>query len=158
MPLAAYGGKKAIMEMVAPSGPVYQAGTLSGNPIAVAAGIQTLEILKNHPEIYTRAEIQAEKLESAFRENIRNYGLDAVCNRCGSLMSLFFTKEPVRDYGSAVSSDLEKFRQYFAVMLAEGIYIAPSQFEALFVSGVHTDADIGKTTEAIAKALGQWNR
>ena len=73
-------------------------------------------------------------------------------------MSLFFTKEPVRDYGSAVSSDLEKFRQYFAVMLAEGIYIAPSQFEALFVSGVHTDADIGKTTEAIAKALGQWNR
>lgn len=158
MPLAAYGGKKAIMEMVAPSGPVYQAGTLSGNPIAVAAGIQTLEILKNHPEIYTRAEIQAEKLESAFRENIRNYGLDAVCNRCGSLMSLFFTKEPVRDYGSAVSSNLEKFRQYFAVMLAEGIYIAPSQFEALFVSGVHTDADIGKTTEAIAKALGQWNR
>lgn len=156
MPLAAYGGRKEIMEMVAPSGPVYQAGTLSGNPAAVAAGVKTLEILKAHPEIYTQAEMQAEKLEKVFLENIEKYHVDAVCNRAGSLMSIFFTKQPVTDYPSAASSDLERFKEYFAVMLAEDIYIAPSQFEALFVSGVHSDEDIRKTETAIGKALGQW--
>lgn len=158
MPLAAYGGRKEIMEMVAPSGPVYQAGTLSGNPAAVAAGIKTLEILKNHPEIYVRAESQAAKLEKAFLENIKKYGVDAVCNRIGSLMSIFFTKQPVTDYSSAASSDLKRFKEYFAAMLAGGIYIAPSQFEALFVSGVHSDEDICRTELAIGKALGQWQR
>lgn len=158
MPLAAYGGRKDIMEMVAPSGPVYQAGTLSGNPTAVAAGIKTLEILKDHPEIYARAESQAAKLEKAFTENIEKYKVDAVCNRIGSLMSIFFTKQPVIDYPSAASSNLKKFKEYFAAMLAEGIYIAPSQFEALFVSGVHSDEDIRRTELAIGKALGQWQR
>lgn len=156
MPLAAYGGRKEIMEMVAPSGPVYQAGTLSGNPAAVAAGVKTLEILKAHPEIYTQAEMQAEKLEKAFLENIKKYDVDAVCNRVGSLMSIFFTKQPVTDYPSAASSDPERFKEYFAVMLAEGIYIAPSQFEALFVSGVHSDEDVRRTEIAIERALGQW--
>ena len=156
MPLAAYGGRKEIMEMVAPSGPVYQAGTLSGNPAAVAAGVKTLEILKAHPEIYTQAGMQAEKLEKAFLENIKKYDVDAVCNRVGSLMSIFFTKQPVTDYPSAASSDLERFKEYFAVMLAEGIYIAPSQFEALFVSGVHSDEDVRRTEIAIERALGQW--
>lgn len=156
MPLAAYGGRKEIMEMVAPSGPVYQAGTLSGNPTAVAAGVKTLEILKNHPEIYRKAELQAEKLEKAFLENIKKYHVDAVCNRAGSLMSIFFTKQPVTDYPSAASSDLQRFKEYFAAMLEEGIYIAPSQFEALFVSGVHLDEDIWRTEMAIEKALGQW--
>ena len=157
MPLAAYGGRKEIMEMVAPSGPVYQAGTLSGNPAAVAAGVKTLEILKAHPEIYTQAEMQAEKLEKAFLENIKKYDVDAVCNRVGSLMSIFFTKQPVTDYPSAASSDPERFKEYFAVMLAEGIYIAPSQFEALFVSGVHSDEDVRRTEIAIERALGQWH-
>lgn len=156
MPLAVYGGKKEIMEMVSPSGPVYQAGTLSGNPIAVAAGIKTLEILKNHPEIYKQAERQAEKLEKAFLENIEKSHLKAVCNRCGSLMSLFFTDVPVTNYETAASSDLEAFKMYFKVMLDNGIYIAPSQFEALFVSGIHSDEDIEKTVEAIEKALSQW--
>ena len=156
MPLAAYGGRKEIMEMVAPSGPVYQAGTLSGNPAAVAAGVKTLEILKAHPEIYTQAEMQAEKLEKAFLENIKKYDVDAVCNRVGSLMSIFFTKQPVTDYPSAASSDPERFKEHFAVMLAEGIYIAPSQFEALFVSGVHSDEDVRRTEIAIERALGQW--
>lgn len=156
MPLAAYGGRKEIMEMVAPSGPVYQAGTLSGNPAAVAAGVKTLEILKAHPEIYTQAGMQAEKLEKAFLENIKKYDVDAVCNRVGSLMSIFFTKQPVTDYPSAASSDLERFKEYFAVMLAEGIYIASSQFEALFVSGVHSDEDVRRTEIAIERALGQW--
>ncbi|MDD3221326.1 MAG: glutamate-1-semialdehyde-2,1-aminomutase [Clostridia bacterium] len=156
MPLAVYGGKKEIMEMVSPSGPVYQAGTLSGNPIAVAAGIKTLEILKNHPEIYKQAEAQAEKLEKAFLKNIEKYHLKALCNRCGSLMSLFFTDVPVTNYETAASSDLEAFKMYFKVMLDNGIYIAPSQFEALFVSGIHSDEDIEKTVEAIEKALSQW--
>lgn len=155
MPLAAYGGRKEIMEMVSPSGPVYQAGTLSGNPTAVAAGVKTLEILKNHPEVYVQAEIQAKKLEKAFLENVKKYDVDAVCNRAGSLMSIFFTKQPVTDYPSAASSDLNHFKDYFAAMLAEGIYIAPSQFEALFVSGVHSDEDIRRTEIAIEKALGQ---
>ena len=153
MPLAAYGGRKEIMEMVAPSGPVYQAGTLSGNPAAVAAGIKTLEILKSHPEIYVRAESQAAKLEKAFLENIKKYDVDAVCNRIGSLMSIFFTKQPVTDYSSAASSDLKRFKEYFAAMMAEGIYIAPSQFEALFVSGVHSDEDICRTELAIGTEL-----
>ena len=153
MPLAAYGGKKEIMEMVAPVGPVYQAGTLSGNPTAVAAGIATLDILKNHPEVYEHAEHQAEKLEKTFRECIEKNNLNCVCNRAGSLLSLFFTKGPVENYQDAAGSDLEAFKQYFSSMLADGIYIAPSQFEALFVSGVHSDEDIEKTVAAIKKAL-----
>jgi glutamate-1-semialdehyde 2,1-aminomutase len=156
MPLAAYGGRKEIMELVAPSGPVYQAGTLSGNPTAVAAGIKTLEILKSHPEIYKQAEGKAEILEKAFLEAIEKYSLDAVCNRAGSLLSLFFTGQPVTDYTSAATSDLNRFKQYFSVMLSEGIYIAPSQFEAVFVSGVHSEEDIRRTVAAIGKALGQW--
>ena len=100
--------------------------------------------------------MQAEKLEKAFLENIKKYDVDAVCNRVGSLMSIFFTKQPVTDYSSAASSDLERFKEYFAVMLAEGIYIAPSQFEALFVSGVHSDEDVRRTEIAIERALGQW--
>ena len=105
-----------------------------------------------------QAEMQAEKLEKAFKENIKKYDVDAVCNRVGTLMSIFFTKEPVTDYSSAAASDLNRFKEYFAVMLAEGIYIAPSQFEAVFVSGVHSDEDIRCTELAIEKALSQWRK
>lgn len=153
MPLAAYGGKKEIMSVIAPIGPVYQAGTLAGNPAAVAAGIKTLEILRDHPEIYTQAEAQAVKLEAAYQKAMDTYKVPAVLNRCGSLMSIFFTDRPVKNYQDAASSDLETFKRYFAGMLENGIYIAPSQFEALFVSGVHDDAVIEQTIAVIDKVL-----
>ena len=156
MPLAAYAGKKEIMEMVAPNGPVYQAGTLSGNPAAVAAGITTLELLKAMPDVYDRLERLGALLEDAYQGLIAKYGIRAVCNRVGSLLSIFFTDVAVRDYKTAASSDLEKFKVYFSSMLSSGIYIAPSQFEALFISAAHTEADVARTKKAIEKALSQW--
>ena len=156
MPLAAYAGKKEIMEMVAPNGPVYQAGTLSGNPTAVAAGITTLELLKAMPAVYDRLERLGALLEDAYQGLIAKYGIRAVCNRVGSLLSIFFTDVAVRDYKTAASSDLEKFKVDFSSMLSSGIYIAPSQFEALFISAAHTEADVARTKKAIEKALSQW--
>lgn len=143
MPLAAYGGKKWIMSKVAPDGPVYQAGTLSGNPVAVAAGIETLAILKSHPSIYERLDQKAATIEKAFRDK----GLNV--NRAGSLLSVFMTDEPVTDEKSARTSDTERFTKYFNQMLENGIYVAPSQFEAMFVSAVHTKEDIAKTCDVI---------
>lgn len=145
MPLAAYGGKKWIMSKVAPDGPVYQAGTLSGNPVAVAAGIETLTILKEHPDMYERLDQKAAALEKAFKKK----GLNV--NRAGSLLSVFMTDEPVVDEKSARTSDTEKFSRYFSQMLDKGIYIAPSQFEAMFVSAVHTKEDIDKTCKVISE-------
>lgn len=144
MPLAAYGGVRKIMEVLAPNGEVYQAGTLSGNPIAVTAGIQTLKELKAHPEIYSRIDQNAETLARAFRKK----GLQV--NRAGSLLSAFFTDRPVRDYASALTCDTKKYAKYFSDMLEAGIYVAPSQFEAMFVSAAHTQEDIQRTVEAIA--------
>ncbi len=144
MPLAAYGGAREIMEVLAPNGEVYQAGTLSGNPIAVTAGIQTLKELKAHPEIYSRIDQNAETLAGAFRKK----GLQV--NRAGSLLSAFFTDRPVRDYASALTCDTKKYAKYFSGMLEAGIYVAPSQFEAMFVSAAHTQEDIQRTVEAIA--------
>lgn len=143
MPLAAYGGKAEIMEVVAPIGKVYQAGTLSGNPIAVTAGLETLKILKEHPEIYTKIDKNAQILEAAYKEK----GLQV--NRAGSLLSAFFTKEKVTDYHSALQSDTKAFASYFSQMLNQNIYIAPSQFEAMFVSTAHSDAHIEETVQAI---------
>ncbi|MCM1486705.1 MAG: aminotransferase class III-fold pyridoxal phosphate-dependent enzyme, partial [Faecalibacterium sp.] len=143
MPLAAYGGKKEIMNMVAPLGSVYQAGTLSGNPVAVTAGIETLKILKNSPDIYTDIDRKAKRLEDAYRAK----GLTV--NRVGSLLSAFFTNTQVTDYASALTSDTKAFSRYFSHMLENGIYIAPSQFEAMFVSAAHSDEDIDRTVEAI---------
>lgn len=145
MPLAAYGGRADIMDVVAPVGNVYQAGTLSGNPVAVTAGIETLKILKNNPNIYADIDKKAEKLETAYR----NKGLSV--NRVGSLLNAFFTKKSVVDYNSALKSDTQAFANYFAQMLEQGIYIAPSQFEAMFVSFAHSDDDIEKTANAINK-------
>ncbi|MCM1115772.1 MAG: glutamate-1-semialdehyde 2,1-aminomutase [Clostridium sp.] len=145
MPLAAYGGRADIMNVVAPVGNVYQAGTLSGNPIAVTAGIETLKILRDTPDIYKEIDVKAQKLETVYR----NKGLTV--NRVGSLLSAFFTKENVFDYNSALKSDTKAFANYFAQMLSQGIYIAPSQFEAMFVSSAHSDEDIEKTVNAINK-------
>lgn len=146
MPVGAYGGRREIMEMVSPAGPVYQAGTLSGNPIATTAGIETLKLLKEDPDIYKRLEAKAFKLEQA----VKNAASGRVCvNRIGSLMSIFFTKEQVKDYESAVSSDTSRYAEYFAYLLKSGIYAAPSQFEAMFLSDAHTQEDIGRTCDVM---------
>lgn len=156
MPMAAYCGRKDIMRKVSPTGPVYQAGTLSGNPAAVAAGLATLKILREHKdEIYPAINAAAERIETAFKAAIEKYNVPATVNRAGSLMTIFFTKQPVTSFSGAVSSDLEMFKRYFAAMLAENIYIAPSQFEAFFVGFEHKTKEVEKTVVAIDKALSQ---
>ncbi len=145
MPLAAYCGRRDIMETVAPIGKVYQAGTLSGNPVAVTAGIETLKILRQSPKIYSELDRKAQILEQAFRKK------GITVNRIGSLLCPFFTDTDVTDYDSALTSDTERFARYFGHMLESGIYVAPSQFEAMFVSAAHTDEDIQKTVEAIER-------
>lgn len=147
MPMAAYGGRREIMEKVAPLGGVYQAGTLSGNPIATTAGITTLRILKeNADHIYPQIADAARQLADAARDT---FGDRVQVNQVGSLMSVFFTKELVVDYDSATSSDTEAYAAYFNAMLQQGIYLAPSQFEAMFVSAVHSKEDLARTIEAM---------
>ncbi|MCR4892480.1 MAG: glutamate-1-semialdehyde 2,1-aminomutase [Lachnospiraceae bacterium] len=143
MPLAAYGGRADVMGVIAPEGPVYQAGTLSGNPVAVTAGIETLKALKDNKELYESIDRKAAVLEKAFRDSGRTV------NRVGSLLSAFFTDKEVTNYATALSSDTKAFASYFGRMLEEGIYVAPSQFEAMFVSAAHTDEDIERTAKAI---------
>lgn len=145
MPLAVYGGKKEIMECVAPLGSVYQAGTLSGNPTAVAAGIATLKIIENEKDLYTQLETKSAKIENAMKST----GLNV--NRVGSIMTPFFTDIKVTDYDSAKTSDTEKYAQYFQYMQDNGIFVAPSQFEAMFVSAAHSDDDIKHTADIIKK-------
>lgn len=153
MPIGAYGGRKEIMEMVSPLGPVYQAGTLSGNPIATAAGIETLNILKKNPQIYTELEKKAQCLAKAYE------ALDGVrVNQVGSLLCAYFTDNVVTDYESAVSSDLEQYARYFNQMLEKGIYIAPSQFEAMFVSAAHSHQDITQTCQVIRSIAPERSR
>ncbi len=142
MPIGAYGGRREIMDMVSPVGPVYQAGTLSGNPIATTAGIETLRILKEDTGIYRRLAVKAEKIADAVREAAG----DRVCvNQIGSLLSIFFTAERVTDYETAVSSDTARYAEYFGYLLDRGIYVAPSRFEAMFLSDAHTAEDIERT-------------
>ncbi len=147
MPMAAYGGRKEIMELVAPLGGVYQAGTLSGNPIATAAGIATLQLLKEDPSIYTDIDASTSTLEACIKDVYQ----DRVwVNRVGSLMSVFFTPEKVVDYTSALTCDTDAYANYFNAMLEKGIYLAPSQFEAMFVSHAHTKEDIEATCKALS--------
>lgn len=155
MPVGAYGGRRKIMENIAPLGPVYQAGTLSGNPVAVAAGISTLKTIKQTGDFYQRLDCLGKSLEDAYTEAANRYGIDISINRVGSLLSVFFSDREVVDYSSAVKSDLDKFKKYFSFMLDRGIYIAPSQFEALFVSYAHTEKDIAETKAAIEYAFSQ---
>ena len=149
MPVGAYGGKKDIMEVVAPVGSVYQAGTLSGNPVAMAAGIAQLTYLKDHPEVYRRLEKMGELLYGGMKELCEREKLPYQVNRVGSLGCMFFTPDPVVDYTSAKKSDTEMFRLYFRHMLEHGIYLAPSQFEAMFLSDSHTEEDIRYTLDTM---------
>ena len=143
-PVGAYGGKKEIMDAVAPAGPIYQAGTLSGNPIAMAAGLRMLKYLNEHEEVYNYLENIADKMVFGMRENMEKLGLNFTINQVGSMFSIFFTRQPVTDFDSAKASDLKLFGHYFNNMLQRGIYLAPSQFESLFISTAVTDelADI----------------
>ena len=149
MPMAAYGGRRDIMDMVSPVGPVYQAGTLSGNPIATTAGIETLKLLKAHPEYYRQIDENAAKLAAALEKRGERTGVPVTVNRVGSLLCAFFTGRKVNDYDSATSSNLEAYAAYFGHMLEGGIYVAPSQYEAMFVSAAHSDEDIERTCQVI---------
>jgi glutamate-1-semialdehyde 2,1-aminomutase len=146
LPVGAYGGRKDIMSKVAPAGPIYQAGTLSGNPLAVAAGLAMLRHLEAHPEIYDQLERRAAELCAAAPAGI-------TVNRVGSMFTFFFTDRPVTDWESAKVADTAKFGRYFRGMLDRGIYLAPSQFEAAFLSAAHTDDDIQKTIAAAKEAF-----
>lgn len=146
MPVGAYGGREEIMRFVSPDGPVYQAGTLSGNPVATAAGLATLRILEEDPEIYDRLEQKTKRLAEAVCTAAGNR---VTVNQIGSLMSIFFTDQPVEDYDSATRADTGAYAEYFGYMLDHGIYVAPSQFEAMFVSDAHTMEDIDRTMAVI---------
>jgi len=153
LPVGAYGGKREIMQMVAPAGPMYQAGTLSGNPLAMAAGLTVLRILHANKMIYKQLEQRSAQLEEGIRDNLNKLGLGYTFNRVGSMCTLFFTSKPVIDYDSAKTSDTEKFSLYFNSMLEQGIYLPPSQFEAAFISTAHSERIIRKTIKASYKAL-----
>ena len=146
MPVGAYGGSRKLLELVAPLGPVYQAGTLSGNPVAMAAGLTQLKILNTHPEIYRKLEALGAMLQEGLREKLKS--VPAQINRVGSIATVFFTESPVTGYAGAKSSDLEKFKKWYLGFLQNGIYAAPSQFEAMFLSCVHTEAEIEKIINA----------
>ena len=155
MPMAVYGGRREIMECVSPTGPVYQAGTLSGNPVAVAAGTAMLKLLMDDPEVYERLEEKSARIENAFRTAVEKYHVKAQVNRVGSLMSIFFTGRPVRSFDDVQTSDLAQFAQYFKVMKEHKMYIAPSQYEAFFVNDALSEADLQMTERAIDAALSQ---
>lgn len=142
------------MELVAPSGPVYQAGTLSGNPLAMTAGIETLKVLAQ-PEVYEALEKKAALLEAGLKSAAAEAGVPVYSVRAGSMMTLFFTDRQVIDYDSARTSDTARYRVYFHHMLESGVYLAPSQFEAAFLSLAHTDEDIELTLKAAERALRQ---
>jgi glutamate-1-semialdehyde 2,1-aminomutase len=153
LPVGAYGGRKEIMLMVSPVGPVYQAGTLSGNPLVMAAGFTILRILQTNRIIYKRLEQRSAQLEEGIRENLKKLGLGYTFNRVGSMFTLFFTSQPVKDYDSAKTSDIVKFAKYFNAMLEQGIYLPPSQFESVFISTAHTERILEKTIKANFRAL-----
>ena len=151
MPVGAYGGRKEIMEKVAPLGPVYQAGTLSGNPVAMAAGLAQLRILKDTPDFYGTLNAKADLFFTEMGKILKEAGVKATLNHVGSLGCVFFTEEAVTDYASAKQSDTGRFTEYFRFMLENGIYLAPSQFEAMFLSSAHTTEDLEETLDAVRR-------
>jgi len=153
LPVGAYGGRREIMELIAPAGPVYQAGTLSGNPLAMTAGIETLKAIDADADFYEKLGKSCEYLYNGLQNNLNELGLNYTINSCGSMFTLFFTGEAVTDFDSAKTSDTAAFAAYFNRMLENGIYLPPSQFEACFVSAAHTAADLDATIEANFNAL-----
>ena len=153
MPVGCYGGRREIMEMVAPVGPVYQAGTLSGNPVAMAAGMAQLKYLKEHPEVYTKINELGEYFRNKVDELFGRYNLKYQVTGIGSLACLFFTNSKVTDYETAKMADTKEYARYFRFMLEHGVYIAPAQFEAMFFSYAHTHQDVEDTIFAIEEYL-----
>ena len=151
MPLAAYGGREDVMNVVAPLGPVYQAGTLSGNPIAVSAGLATLERLT--PDVYQRLERTSASLEAGLARAIVDSGVVARVQRVGSMLTVFFRREPVRAWSDAASCDTKKFASWHGGLLSRGVYWPPSQFEAAFVSAAHGPDEVAKTVDAATLAF-----
>jgi glutamate-1-semialdehyde 2,1-aminomutase len=153
LPVGAYGGRREIMEMVAPSGSVYQAGTLSGNPLAMTAGIETLKAIDEDKDFYPRLAESSQYLYDGIQNDLNDLNLDYTINSCGSMFTLFFTNEKVTDFDTAKTSDTGAFSAYFRRMLESGVYLPPSQFEACFVSAAHTRQDMNKTIRAHHAAL-----
>ena len=154
LPVGAYGGRKDIMNKLAPLGPVYQAGTLAGNPLAMSAGLTTLDIINETPGFYKELDRKGSLLEKGLKQNLEKAGIPAIINRIGSAMTLFFTEEKkINSYDTAVKSNTERYARYFKLSLDSGIYLAPSQYEASFVSYAHTDTDIETAIKASAKAF-----
>ena len=155
MPVGAYGGRRDVMQTVAPLGPVYQAGTLSGNPVAMAAGLAGLRLLQEHPQWYDQLNAMSDRFFSAAADRLRHCGRPFQVNHVGSLGCIFFTGLPVTDYASARTADTEAFAAYARHMFQSGVYIAPSQFEAMFLSTAHTPEDLGRALEALDTWLSQ---
>lgn len=155
LPAGAYGGARALMSQVAPEGPVYQAGTLSGNPMSMCAGLATLRILERDPAIYARLEAYGAELEKAITSALRRTGVEGCVQRVGSLLTLFFTRGPVRDWDEANCCDRARYARFFHAMLRRGVYLPPSQFEAWFISAAHTDAELFNTIAALEDALAE---
>lgn len=153
LPVGAYGGKAEIMNLVAPLGPMYQAGTLSGNPLAMAAGLATLRYLRKHPEVYLQLEKNSAILVEGVLQAARKKQIPMQANRVGSMFTWFFCDQPVTDWASAAKCDTKKFAAFHRAMLQQGIYLPPSQFEAVFMSAAHREADVHATIQAAEKAL-----
>src|SRR5215213_2009984 len=153
LPVGAYGGRKEIMKMIAPAGQVYQAGTLSGNPLAMTAGIETLSIIDETPDFYAQLEEKSAYLTDGIAAGLKSLGLNFTINRVGSMFTLFFTAREVVDFDTAKTSDTGKFARYFGAMLESGIYLPPSQFEACFVSIAHSREDLDKTISASRESI-----
>lgn len=153
MPVGAYCGSRALMEQVAPCGPVYQAGTLSGNPVAMAAGLAQLTYLNEHPEVYETIAKKADRLADGMRQAAERAGAGVRINQVGSLVAPFFTPDRVESFTDATKSDLNKYAAYFEKMLARGVYLAPAQFEAMFVSAAHSEEDLEHTIRAVGEVF-----
>lgn len=152
LPVGAYGGKSDIMDYLAPNGPVYQAGTLSGNPLAMSAGLSVLNRLDE--KLFDKLELISKKIHEGFLQNINETGTNAIINRAGSMMTMFFTNnKKVENYNDAITCDLKKYAKYFKSMLDQGIYLPPSQFECMFISSVYSENDIKKIIQSNKKSL-----
>ena len=153
MPVGAYGGRLDVMQQIAPLGGIYQAGTLSGNPVAMAAGLTTMRELSTHPEYYVHAEAMTKRLIAGLQDAAASAGVAISANQVGSMGCIFFTEGPVECFADVQKSDLELFRRYFLGMLDEGFYFAPSQFEAIFVSAAHSEDEIDRTVDAAKRVF-----